>query len=320
MNEVKLVYATDDGYLTPTLVSVASALKCASERECVSIVVLDVGITPEKWERFEGMLRVKYGPAFGLKRVAIDVGRYAGLKTYKGSVGTYARLGIPQLFPEWDWCVYVDGDTLFMDDPLKLAEAYDARYAIQGQPDNENWTYIDGKPEKQIFAEARGLKWDSDQYVCAGFITMNLKWFRENDATAKCMDYLRKYPDCGNHDQDALSSVCLGHIGKLPKQWGCLSRFAFLYGDPNCIHYANDAPWKLMKSRRVDYNDAHKLWFDFAKRELGLSFRKLLTEPFSAANFARRYLARLIFKTIFPFFALAGFPTPIGRYLRKHYR
>ena len=75
-----------------------------------------------------------------------------------------------------------------------------------------------------------------------------------------------------------------------------------------------------MKSRRVDYNDAHKLWFDFAKRELGLSFRKLLTEPFSAANFARRYLARLIFKTIFPFFALAGFPTPIGRYLRKHYR
>lgn len=321
MNDtLHLIYATDEGYLIPTFVSAVSAVLWASDKSALRIVILDIGIADPKWLDFEQRLRRAGGEKFLLYRHKVDVSKFMDFKSYKGSLGTYARLDIPRIFPDLSWCVYADGDTLFTDDPLKLREVYDSRYAIQGQPDNENWDYDEtGVSLKQRWFERNGLGWNSSQYVCAGFLLMNLDWFRSNNGTERCLCFLKEYPDCKNHDQDALSYVCRGYVSFINDRWGILSRNAFLRGKPGCIHYAADAPWKLMSSRRKDYNDAHKLWFDFAYRHLGLGFVDLLTEPYKKNVMWRKFSLRFVFKLIYPIARFFGFKSPIGRYLHKHY-
>ncbi|MBQ0031772.1 MAG: hypothetical protein KBT68_03110 [bacterium] len=113
MNTLHVVYATDDGYLVPTMVAAASVLAWVKDVSFVQIHVLDTGIADVGWDDFEKNLRGHFGQAFRLTRHKIDQTLFSGFKTWHGSVGTYARLLIPDLIPDADWCVYCDGDTRF---------------------------------------------------------------------------------------------------------------------------------------------------------------------------------------------------------------
>lgn len=137
---MNIVYATDVGYLTPTLISVASALKWASCRRHLHIHVLDVGIGDDNWKTFEQRLRCRFGMEFALSRHVLLRDMFCGLPQYHNSIGAYARLFLPQLLKNEDWCVYCDGDTLFTNDPLALCNVWNSTFQIQGWLDqcNEN--------------------------------------------------------------------------------------------------------------------------------------------------------------------------------------
>lgn len=260
-----IVYSTDEGYLKPTLVAAASALHWASARERMVITVLDTGITEASWKWFETKLRTRFGKGFGLSRLRLDVAQFRGFKIWHGSFGAYARILIPNLLPDVKWCVYCDGDTLFTDDPFLLEPLMDDTKAYLG---HEDW--LSDHPPQETWFPAHGCKWDREQYVCSGFILMNLAWFRENDGVAKCMEFLARNPDPPTVDQDALAAVCQGHVGRLPDRWGQFSYSGFAFGRPGCIHYAGDRPWDLIGYAGIGYTDMMSLWYQYARRLLGL--------------------------------------------------
>ena len=293
MKPLCIVYATDDGYLMPTMVAVASALAWAADVSSVRVHILDTGIADAGWDDFEKNLRGHFGRAFGLTRHKIDQALFSGFKTWHGSVGTYARLVIPDLIPDADWCVYCDGDTLFTDDPSKLQQVFDSRYAIQGHAD---WQIPEMNQSRKEWFERNGLGWVPEQYVCAGFLLMNLDWFRKNDGAKRCLEFIRQHSDVVHPDQDALAYVCRGHIGILPDEWGRFSWDAFRNGRPGCLHYASDLPWRLMTNKYLDYNDAHKLWFDCAREMLGLRMRDLLNPPLRPFVMLRKLFFQGVFK------------------------
>lgn len=87
-----IAYAADDAYLTPTAVSLGSAVEACRNRAELAFDILDIGIGDDRWRSFESLLRDRLGDAFALRRQVMDVAKYRKLKPWHGSWGTYARL------------------------------------------------------------------------------------------------------------------------------------------------------------------------------------------------------------------------------------
>lgn len=291
-----IVYATDDGYLIPTLVAMASAVKHACNPDALVFHILDTGISGDKWSWFESRAMALEGKGARIVRHVIDMTKYDGFPRWHGSLGLYARLEIPDLLSESDWCIYADGDTLFLNDPMRLMELCDAKFAIQGHAD---WLIKeDGKSAQERWFAENGFGWREDQYCNSGLLLMNLAWFRAHDAAKKCREFIKDNPGIRFPDQDALAYVCRGKIGLLPDEWGRFSWDAFRTPARGCLHFASDLPSRLMANRYLDYNDAHKLWFDCAREMLGLRMRDVLNPPLRPLVMLRKLVFRCVFKCL----------------------
>lgn len=249
-----IVYATDSGYLFPTLVAASSAVAWASRREDLTIHILDCGITDDEWSGLETTMRSHFGKSFMLARHKIDMSIYDTMSVYHKSKGCYARLEIPQILHDVAWCVYADGDTLFTADPFALEAVWNDEYAIMGHHD------LAGERQKAWHLE-RGLPWDDEHHICSGFCLMNLDWFRANDVTVKCYEILNKYQP-PYVDQDALNIVCKGKIGLLPNEWGLFTRYADWPVKKGCFHYVEHRPWEMTQTGRFPTNSCYIIWFE----------------------------------------------------------
>ena len=263
---LRIVYATDMGYLMQTRVSASSALAWACDRSEIALYVLDCGIDDSAWAGFADALRMTFGKAFELHRVPVDMSRFAALRGWSNnSKGAYARLLIPELLPDADRCVYADGDTLFTDDPLKLQVFWKNDCALMG--------HLDAFDEEQVaWHRERKLPWHDDTHICSGFILMNLEWFRAHDATDRCLGLLKEHPDFPCIDQDALNIVCENRIKLLPDEWGVLVYTLHGCAKGGCLHYVGGIPWKawepFSRNNRILISSARRLWLLFAGRVL----------------------------------------------------
>lgn len=186
---------------------------------------------------------------------------------------TYYRLLIPELFTNFDKCVYLDIDTVVNCD---LQDMYNT--------DIEN-CYIAGvktpnyhvNPERlEKFRTKLGLP-DLKQYVNAGILLLNLKKLREDNVVPKFLELMGKnFP---TQDQDIINVACYNHIKHLPFKFN-ISNFTFsnysyehlskVYSDDELsdaqatrgiVHYSDKIkPWK---NPNVPFAD---LWWNFARK------------------------------------------------------
>lgn len=286
LNNIHLVYATDMGFLLPTKVSAASAIAHSSRPRDVIIDVLDCGLDDSGWDDLVATLR-KFGPS-EVHRYVIDMKRFYGFKKYRGNLGVYARLDIPEIITDVDWCCYVDGDTLFLDDPLKLLRYCKGDLSLLGHKD------MGGSDEQVAWYKRNGLLWRPDDYVCAGFILMNLKWMRANNITRKCLDFLGKHTDTPLNDQDVLNIFCQDGRALLPPEWGVFNVESFVDGRiPKCVHYAFGKPWDFSVKWTRCLLDVDRLWFRAARKYCGIG---ICSAGATKKDYARRWLRSLAHK------------------------
>lgn len=316
---VHIVYATDESYLMPTLVALSSAVKFARYPDILVFHILDTGISNMKWQQFECRAKVLIEQGARIVRHIVDMSKYNEFPRWYGSLGIYARLEIPNILSDLEMCIYADGDTLFLNDPQILMTYYNPQFAIQGHKD---WLIKkEGRSVQEVWFNKQGLEWCEDQYCNAGLILMNLSWFRSQGAVKKCYDFVKTYPSAPYREQDALAYVCRGRIGFLPDEWGWFSWNAFRMEKFGCMHFAYDIPSKLMANHYVDYNDAHKMWFDCAYEMLGLKLRDVLNPPMRYDVFARKLFFRCIFKILRELVRCGLIPyKPLKEYCIRHYR
>lgn len=124
------------------------------------------------------------------------------------------RIFLPQLLPEQDRVLYLDCDTLLVDDldPLwtTLLEGYSvAAVANVLEPAMQSWPHQLGLPPEQC-------------YFNSGVLLLNLDNMREHQLTRQLLAYgrdqrnLLRWPD-----QDALNAVLGGHCKWLHPRWNC---------------------------------------------------------------------------------------------------
>ena len=312
-----IVYASDERYLKYLSVTIGSAFLWASDRKRLIVDVLTLNVKDCVWEKWMEEMTRHLPFDCRIVKHEIDEDRLGdGLRLWHGSLATYARLLLPTVLSDTRWCVYADVDTLFTDDPLKLFDVFVSTCSIMGHLECYAKSLI---PQREWFGN-RNLPFRRESYFCAGFILINLTYFREYRLEEQAFEFLEKYRDAPLLDQDALNVVCSQNSKALPFAWGCFGNEAFMEGRPSAIHYPGHNPWTFMDNMFPDYIDAYNIWYKYARFIFG--------QNYSYYSGDKRYCKYVLMRVLGwcgqllnRLFSILNFWDIkfIGRYVKRHY-
>jgi len=276
--EIPVVFTPDENYMVPTCVAILSMLETKKEetRYKFFIVVSDK-INRECLQFVERIKKLRED--FAYRVIFINADEFDGQKITTGHLTTsaYYRLSLADILPEYEKCMYHDGDILVCKD---LQEMFDV---------NLDNCYLAGvkailKHQDTSTNRTAMQRWgftSFDNYINSGDLIFNLAKIRKDLLTVKFREEMNKgYP---SEDQDVLNYCCYGKISFLPLKFAMLSRWlnvnaltemenqvytpeeiAEARETPAIIHFLgrSEKPWNNL---RVVCQDK---WWEYAKRIL----------------------------------------------------
>lgn len=214
---VVLCTACNHTYALGGCVAVCSALLSlkAEAREAGAVVyVLDGGLKPDDWSRFERSVAA-CGASHRLVRLLPKMAAFAGLpQDWGSSVMTYARLALPELVEE-DRLLYIDADMVvqrdlspFMDLDLEGCIVAASRDVVTERIGAEH-----------LPVEKYALDPEAP-YFQAGFLVIDLPAWKRHSVSGEVLRYLRENPGYAKYwDQSALNVVLHRRWKQLEDTW-----------------------------------------------------------------------------------------------------
>ena len=258
--KIEIAMASDAGYAVGMYVTAASIALYASRDVCLSFTFLDGGIPDAQFDSFIARLK-KLHPSVFYRRIRVDESVYNDFTAWRGNKMTYARFMLIKELKDVDFVIYCDVDFLWLRDISELWEMRDEDIVLQAVKDPN----VVNTKEPRWFDE-HGYKFNSDTYLCAGFLFMNLRMLRAEGFDEKAYALIRKHPDFLFADQESFV-ILLGDRTKfLDDSW---MRFTNTlkssdFNRPIVCHFVNDVPWKSapLAIRLRDATMAWKLMAD----------------------------------------------------------
>ncbi|MBQ6449746.1 glycosyltransferase family 8 protein [bacterium] len=225
---IHLIYACNLSYLPYTYVSILSVLKNKNEATRIHFhLICNQNIPKSQLERVIGLVH-KYSYA-EFDYIYIDPAQIDfPISINHISVDTYSRLLIPQLFPNLDKCIYLDGDTLILQD---LTNYYNTDL------DDNLIAGVIAPTSYLNLKKGNSLQKTSpypEKFVNAGVIIMNLKLIRKQQIDKKFLQLAKE--GYGGQDQQVINIACDPHIKLLPLKYNLQS----VHVD-NHMHASEDA-------------------------------------------------------------------------------
>lgn len=264
-NIVPIVMASDENYLFPTSVAMVSIMENGNEENEYIFYLL---VKPELVGMDQGLfsaIKEKYSN-FTCQYLTVPTETFkdAALTNEHITVETYYRLLISDLLPEYEKCLYLDGDIIVQCDVAELLntdleENYLAAIKDIGMQCGQGTYYTEHQKE---------LEFDSmDSYFNAGILVLNLRQIRKDGMKDKFLKAIEKRYTI--EDQDILNVTCLGRVHYLPVIYNMFTGFKDRIEFVNCgaydktdiekiidnqikiIHYASgqDKPWKNIRCK-----------------------------------------------------------------------
>lgn len=270
--KIDIAYVSDANFIEYVTIAAASAAFFLPAGHELVIHLVDGGVQDVQWGKFCDTLHAING-GVSIVRHKVDLSLFGPAKGWRGNTMVYARMLLPNLDPDLDWVLCLDGDTLFLGDYSGLFDLRDERYAFQMSVD----------PPANAHALLPNLRWAQDagydlkpgELFCAGVMMMNLKLLRKENFVEKFLDFLKKHSDSPTGDQLTICCLARGKISPLPEEWGI---FSFYHNRidvtrPCLVHFATDVPWKRARLRNL-MSDIVLVWHDFTQTVLGLDTLK----------------------------------------------
>ena len=316
---IPIIYATDDNYVMPTIVSMESAVRSMKESSFYEFTILVPDeIKQENINRFE-IFKNSYENKCSVNLIKMG-NVYSDCFTKIWGEAMYYRLSIPYILKDADKAIYIDGDTLVRHD---LQEMYNI--------DLEN-NYVGGVPDP-AYNRVYFLKKINDKvekYICSGVLLINCKAWRNNinfdrDILNLCKNVNSiklMFPD-----QDIINVVCGGRIKKLPfkfmrfNMWCNIeneydknkyakkfySKEEFLEGknNPVIMHFFFPKPWVSKGSPDFLYQEWYNLFnsikrkYKFKELKLKMILIAIIKEVYKTIILAIKFYKILVLKFIF---------------------
>lgn len=214
-----IAMASDEAYAFPTFVAINSIFFTKHPESEIQIYLIASKRTKES---LSPLLR-KLSSHYGAREVIIltPPQKYATVSSRISHITTptYYRLALPELLPEIDQCLYLDGDIVVRQDLSGLFNVPMDDDLIAGVKAAGYYFPVSEQSKK---AYCLGIdKFDS--YVNGGVLLMNLKLMRELDVSKIFDELLTKNFD--SQDQDILNSACYGRIKILPPSMNLMTKY-----------------------------------------------------------------------------------------------
>ena len=270
-NNIPVVFATkDDNYINYMLVTICSMLNNRNAGTFYDFYVMVAGdFSQESKNKIINYLAVEKDcnvTFIDMKDCFKDLVMTHDFISYP----TYFRLLVCDLLPDYDKCIYLDIDTIVLED-LSLFYAQDI----------EDFYLAGVRAAGYQFNAVHNIRRlglpDVSDYINAGVLLMNLKKLRQDTMSKKFLDLIKaKYHD---QDQDILNVACYGKIKILPFKYNLMTKYEKMFDqcigakvyaqseideaieNPVIVHYADKIkPWQNLSV----YFGEH--WWMFARK------------------------------------------------------
>ena len=210
---IPIAMALDDNYVYPTVVAIGSAMENKNEETEYSFYLMHPNEFKEESKEKIKSLEKKYDKCH---INLINMGEQFKTANDKGHITTptYYRLALSELLVNLDKIIWLDGDTLTLQD---LKQMYDI--------DMEGLYYRGFLDDNINGTSSFGV--ESDHYICAGVMLINLKELRENNMANRFNSFIEENNSkLVQHDQTVINVVCADKIGILPPKFGMFNIIA----------------------------------------------------------------------------------------------
>lgn len=284
---IPIVVSPDNNYVIPTYVMLHSLINHKSPHDIYDIIVLTNELSEENANLVKSLEKITSGISLRFLSVN-DAFSNTEIHLKHTTIATMYRLLLPQLLPEYDKCIYIDGDALVCDD---ISHAY--REAIG---DNYIAAVRDIEAAEYINNFQYEITPPTDQYINAGFLLMNLANMRKDNLVKSFLELSTKnFLFC---DQDIINVVCHNKITFLPLKYNAMIKYRFLhyrlknykkeitdYFSTNEIYEAQDHPIMIhyaqpIKPWQCQYVYEGKRWNDYVKQNINIEIQEKNINPY----------------------------------------
>ena len=274
-NTIPVVYASDKNYLKYTIVSAISILSNASTGTKYRFILLLNHTSTEYETTFRNALKDFSNWSLECYSVG-DKFNNSYLCIKHITQATYYRLVLPELLPDCDKCLYLDGDTVICDDLTQLYTINMGNNLLAGVPAYAYLAKSDYHKERLEFNED-----ETFTYVNAGILVMNLAQMRKEKTSVLFDQLLDK--EFSSQDQDILNVACKNRIMTLPFLYNVMTKYRSwgaekfkAYTSPKEILYARKHPVIIHYADRIkpwdDLNSSYaEEWIKYATKASCLS-------------------------------------------------
>lgn len=207
---MKVIYASDENYFAYIYVSVKTLLEHNKDAQDLEISYLYQDVCEEKLNylrelcaRFQRKLEVR---EFIMPKACEDLPFYANSRT------TFAKLFFASMYPEDDIVLFIDPDTLVMDNIESLFRIDFGENLIAGVTEC-----------LPTYHKAASKMYDGDQYINGGVVLCNLKKWREENFEQKAIERAADTRFNLNYDQGIINDLCKGRIYVLHPRYNVLA-------------------------------------------------------------------------------------------------
>lgn len=226
--------AADSAMVVPVMALIQSLAAHSSD---TVLRVISVGLTAAE----ESFLR-KCAAGVGLTMYLIpfdpDLVKHTVLRATHLSRAAYARLFLSELLPALDRVIYLDTDTLVLENLLPLWKMDLNGFLVAAVPDD----FIDP-------SEIAATKSRLGEYFNSGVMVMNLAQWRADNLMPEIAAVMAS-PDLLCEDQSVMNMICANRVQFIDRKWNFFTkRFseypsAHRYISPAILHYGGTPkPW-----------------------------------------------------------------------------
>lgn len=211
---IPIFFVTDDNYVPFLCVSLKSITMNASKEFNYKVHILNVGLSRKSKKDIKSVLTKNFDIEFNdvSKQIKSVCDNFNTKDLY--SKTNYYKLLIPEIFNQYDKAIYLDTDTIVLNDISKLYNI-DIGNNMVGAIADET---VNSVPEFiEYVNNYLGIK--ESRYFNAGVLIMNLKVLREEHFEEKFISLLKNIKFTVAHDQDYLNVICKDKVYYLPNNW-----------------------------------------------------------------------------------------------------
>lgn len=274
---IPVVYATDNEYALPTFVSIFSLFINAAKTTKYSVFLLIGENFSEKNKKLLQYLQSKF------KDHTISIydmkNKYSDLTSSIPhiTIATYYRLEISSILPiDIDKCLYIDGDTIVMQDLAELFTCDINNFYLAGVK-APGYLF----PKSTLEQNCKELEIENlDTYINAGVLLMNLNYIRKDNLEETFHFLIEK--NYSSMDQHILNKACYGRIKVLEPRYNAMTKYECMNNDsysksphlqmaysktewenvrlnPVILHFADKTkPWSSMNGH------CFQIWWEYA--------------------------------------------------------